>query len=181
MRLHHSIVHRTPFPGLLAFVQTRNRKPRRQRGCIFLCTTIRKSCKKSPVPYNSCAVAVYQTSHTHELFDFFTKIENITGLRTDIANTQQLHRCKEEEVFYDLESYLVHTALSEKSKQELHEILEKTVIYKYNTNDFLSSYEGFQIKEYCGLSVFDFLSPSPYLASYKKTAFGKFLFGSSEE
>lgn len=137
--------------------------------------------KKSPVPYNSCAVAVYQTSHTHELFDFFTKIENITGLRTDIANTQQLHRCKEEEVFYDLESYLVHTALSEKSKQELHEILEKTVIYKYNTNDFLSSYEGFQIKEYCGLSVFDFLSPSPYLASYKKTAFGKFLFGSSEE
>lgn len=137
--------------------------------------------KKSPVPYNSCAVAVYQTNHANELFNFFRKIENITRLRADIANTQQLHRNNEEEVFYDLESYLTHTELSENLKRELHGILEKTVIYKYNTHDFLPSYEGFQIKEYCGLSVFDFLSPLPYLTYYKKTGFGKFLFGSSKE
>lgn len=137
--------------------------------------------KKASVPYNSCAVAVYQTNHANELFNFFRRTKNITRLRADITNTQQLHRNNEEEVFYDLESFLTHTELSENLKRELHGILEKTVIYKYNTHDFLPSHEGFLIKEYCGLSVFDFLSPSPYLAYYKKTGFGKFLFSSSRE
>lgn len=168
-------------PGFLPLYRQGIGKFTDREGALSFVQRYANHVKKEPSPYNSCAVAVYQTSHVNQLFDFFNKNENITELKADIANTQQLHRNNEEEVFYDLESYLAHTTLSESLKQELHGILEKTVIYKYNTPDFLPSYEGFQIREYCGLSVFDFLSPSPHLADYKKTEFGKFLFRSSKK
>lgn len=136
--------------------------------------------KKLPTPYNSCAFAVYQTKYANELFRCLEKINKSPKINIDISKVQRLYRDKEEK-YYDLQSFCMHSSLSADWKKELHQALQKNVIYKCNTSNFLLQHGGFAIEDYCGLSVFDFLSPSSYLSAYKAERWARLFFSSIAE
>lgn len=163
-------------PGFMPAYQQGIRKLIDDEGAVSFAQQYARTIERLNPPYNSCALAVYQTADAHELFAFCKRIREMEQIKSDIGKVQKLSRVGEAELFYDLESYFHHCNISGDLQQELHRILDKVVIYKYNTKTFLLPYKGFCIDSYCGLSVFDYLSPSADIPYYKKTCWGRFLF-----
>lgn len=163
-------------PGFMPAYQQGIKKLRDGEGAASFAQQYVRSIERSSPPYNSCALAVYQTVDARELFAFCKRVREMEQIKADIGKVQKLSREGEEELFYDLESYFHHCNISGELQQELHRILDKVVIYKYNTKTFLLPYRGFCIGSYCGISVFDYLSTSAYIPYYKKTCWGRFLF-----
>lgn len=163
-------------PGFMLAYQQGIKKLTDGEGTTSFAQQYVRSIERSSPPYNSCALSVYQTVDAHELFAFCKRIREMEQIKVDVGRVQKLSREGETELFYDLESYFHHCNIPGDLQQELHRILDKIVIYKYNTKTFLLPYRGFYIDSYCGLSIFDYLSPSADTPSYKKTCWGRFLF-----
>ena len=56
--------------------------------------------------------------------------------------------------FFDLEDILVHAGINADEKAVLKQALDACILYKDATSSFMPNHNGFEIKTYCGLSMY---------------------------
>ncbi len=149
-------------------------KPLYEKGIVSLCDkasvekfvfSYAEEMDKQEEPFNSYAIAAYQTSKVSELAEVFKMILK-TNVKVNLENVQQLHRSNDDKVYYDFQSYINNSSLSSLDKMKISSLLSEIVICKYNSDLFLLPYSGFRIEEYCGISVFNFINESMYHSQY---------------
>lgn len=76
--------------------------------------------------------------------------------------------------FYDFEDILVKAGINTEERNSLASALDRCIIYKAATEEFLKGYGGFTIETFCGLSMYLPCNGSAFLDShYKELAWNK--------
>lgn len=76
--------------------------------------------------------------------------------------------------FYDLEDILIKAGINTEERNSLSSALNRCILYKAATDEFLKRYGGFAIETFCGLSMYLPCNGSTFLDShYKELAWNK--------
>ncbi len=115
----------------------------------------------------SATFSIIKTSELDQLASWLES--NVFWLKTaDINKIQHFDRGSRH-LFYDFEDYYKQLLPKDEQKSELTELVAKCVIYKKATPTFMLEENGFEIKEYSGLTTYILQDLFPFLNSeYKK-------------
>lgn len=94
----------------------------------------------------------------------FQKYRNV--LQTMNAAPVQGYFRYERHFFYDLQDILVKAGITQEEKEQLQQALDACVLYKAATPSFL----GYQIHDYCGMSMYLPVMGSAFLDNYYKSS-----------
>jgi hypothetical protein len=118
---------------------------------------------------NSATFSIIKTSELEQLA-IWIKNNVFWNRIADISNTQHFDRYSEH-LFYDFYDYYKQLLPRDDQRQQLAELVAKCVIYKITTPTFMLRENGFEIKEYSGLTTYIYQKQLPYLKKNSRPEF----------
>jgi hypothetical protein len=118
--------------------------------------------------FKSVTLSLIRTSALQNLAEWIR--QNTNPIEYPSINDIQVFDRRNNHLYFDFEQHFSRLTDSEEAKKELSNLLEECMVYKYHTPGFLTSYSGFEILYYSGLTTYINQEKFPYLNSeYKKT------------
>lgn len=121
----------------------------------------------------SATISIVDTKHLDALAAVVRDIVCQTNDPPDITQIQHFDRHQSHHLFFDLNHYLESFAQTPSQQQQLAAALTAAVPYKQATQEFMNytGYNGFEIREHCGLTTYIEQQKMPILnIAHKQTS-----------